>query len=320
MNYIVLDLEWNQCPLGKKFENEKLPFEIIEIGAVKLNDKLKEVGRFHKVIKPKVYKDIHFKTRQVINLTMKDLRQGVPFTIAAREFLKWCGKEYIFCIWGSLDITELRRNLNYYDMDKLVDGPVKYYDLQKLFSILYEDGKERSNLKAAVEFLKLPERIEYHSAINDAIYTAKVMAAMDFYKVSGYYSVDCYRIPKNKESEINITFDSYSKYISKGYTNREEMMKEKDTVSTVCYKCGKRCRKKIRWFAGNNKTYYSLANCNEHGFLKGKIRVKQNDAGLYYIIKTLKLVDEDGAMTVREKQAIMRRRRREKRYKAHLEN
>ena len=30
MNYIVLDLEWNQSPLGKEFENKRLPFEIIE--------------------------------------------------------------------------------------------------------------------------------------------------------------------------------------------------------------------------------------------------------------------------------------------------
>ena len=31
MNYIVFDLEWNQCPYGKGQENERIPFEIIEI-------------------------------------------------------------------------------------------------------------------------------------------------------------------------------------------------------------------------------------------------------------------------------------------------
>ena len=39
MNYIVFDLEWNQSPGGKKWSNSRLPFEIIEIGAVKLNEK-----------------------------------------------------------------------------------------------------------------------------------------------------------------------------------------------------------------------------------------------------------------------------------------
>ena len=39
MNYIVFDLEWNQNPSGKKTRNDRLPFEIIEIGAVKVNSK-----------------------------------------------------------------------------------------------------------------------------------------------------------------------------------------------------------------------------------------------------------------------------------------
>ena len=33
MDYVIFDLEWNQCPYGKEKENPKLPFEIIEIGA-----------------------------------------------------------------------------------------------------------------------------------------------------------------------------------------------------------------------------------------------------------------------------------------------
>ena len=36
MNYIVVDFEWNQTSYGKGSENRKIPFEIIEIGAVKL--------------------------------------------------------------------------------------------------------------------------------------------------------------------------------------------------------------------------------------------------------------------------------------------
>ena len=39
MNYIVFDLEWNQNPDGRRHPDSRLPFEIIEIGAVKLNEK-----------------------------------------------------------------------------------------------------------------------------------------------------------------------------------------------------------------------------------------------------------------------------------------
>lgn len=46
MNYIVFDLEWNQSPGGKKYSNSRLPFEIIEIGAVKMNEQREVVDIF----------------------------------------------------------------------------------------------------------------------------------------------------------------------------------------------------------------------------------------------------------------------------------
>lgn len=46
MNYVVVDFEWNQACYGKGSENRKIPFEIIEIGAVKLDENLKEIDRF----------------------------------------------------------------------------------------------------------------------------------------------------------------------------------------------------------------------------------------------------------------------------------
>ena len=54
MNYIVFDLEWNQNPSGKKTRNDRLPFEIIEIGAVKVNSKKEITDHFHRLIKPQV--------------------------------------------------------------------------------------------------------------------------------------------------------------------------------------------------------------------------------------------------------------------------
>ena len=36
-NYIVFDLEWNQSPEGKENSVESMPFEIIEVGAVKMD-------------------------------------------------------------------------------------------------------------------------------------------------------------------------------------------------------------------------------------------------------------------------------------------
>ena len=39
MNYIVLDLEWNQSNTGDEEEAKQIPFEIIDFGAIKLNNR-----------------------------------------------------------------------------------------------------------------------------------------------------------------------------------------------------------------------------------------------------------------------------------------
>ena len=55
MNYIVFDLEWNQGIAGKReSSHEEIPFEIIEIGAIKLDKRKNIIGQFQKIIKPSV--------------------------------------------------------------------------------------------------------------------------------------------------------------------------------------------------------------------------------------------------------------------------
>ena len=108
MNYIVFDLEWNQSPGGKRWSNSRLPFEIIEIGAVKLNEKKEIVDSFQRLVKPQVYNWIHDSIHEVIHMNYKDLQTGTPFPQAVTEFLDWCGEEYIFFTWGIQDVMELK--------------------------------------------------------------------------------------------------------------------------------------------------------------------------------------------------------------------
>ena len=126
MNYIVFDLEWNQSPGGKRWSNSQLPFEIIEIGAVKLNEKKEIVDSFQRLIKPKVYNWIHSSIHDVIHVDYKDLQNGLPFWQAALEFFEWCGEEFLFFTWGNQDVMELQRNMKFYKLLDRLPGPVKY--------------------------------------------------------------------------------------------------------------------------------------------------------------------------------------------------
>ena len=135
---------------------------------------------------------------------MKELEQARRFQEVIRDFFEWCGDDYIMCTWGSMDLTELQRNISYFKLENPMKKPLFYYDVQKLFSLLYEDGKERSSLKNAVEYLGIEEDIPFHRAFDDTLYTARIMQKMDMDSVKPFVSVDYFRLPDKKEEEIYI--------------------------------------------------------------------------------------------------------------------
>ena len=79
MNYVVIDLEWNQSNTGEEPEIKEIPFEIIDIGAIKLNNEKKMIDEFNQLVKPTVYQHMHKITSKLIHLHMKDLQKGRPF-------------------------------------------------------------------------------------------------------------------------------------------------------------------------------------------------------------------------------------------------
>ena len=64
MSYIVLDLEWNQAMSSNASVFNRLPIhlsgEIIQIGAVKLNEDMTPGEEFKIDVKPVYFKRMHF--------------------------------------------------------------------------------------------------------------------------------------------------------------------------------------------------------------------------------------------------------------------
>ncbi len=314
VNYIVFDLEWNQCPYGKGHENKKLPFEIIEIGAVKLNNDREIVDTFHRMIRPKVYKKLHYRTREIVNLTSKDLQNGTPFPIAVKEFLTWSGGDSVFCTWGSVDLTELQRNMKFYGELHMLKGPFHYYDVQKLFAVEFETMKSRRSLEYGADYLHLEKNKTFHRALSDAWYTAEIFQKIDINVVLAYDSIDSYQNPKLKTEEIHMVYNGYSKYISREFPTKEVAMMDAEVKASYCCLCGRNSRKKIRWFSASSKNYYCMAVCPVHGYMKGKIRMKHNDDGGLYVVKTIKVSNERELEMIRAKKNELREKRRKKRH------
>lgn len=313
MNYIVFDLEWNQSAEGKECSVEHMPFEIIEIGAVKLNSQMKQVSEFHRLVQPKAYKEMHFKISEVTHMDMEELcKKGQPFPVVMEDFLNWCGEdEYVFCTWGSMDLTELQRNMTYHGMEIPFPRPLLYYDVQKLYSLEYSDGKSRISLDHAVEQLELNQERPFHRALDDAVYTGRTLRMIHMETYGIYRSIDYYRLPE-RGSSYKLKFPEYSKYISGEFDCKEEILKDKEISDIICVKCSRMLRKKIRWFSSGQRYYLCLATCPEHGMMKGKIRMKKSEDGRVFAVKTVKPVDEEGAEAVFQKKEEARIRRAEK--------
>lgn len=304
MNYIVMDLEWNQGDAGFEEGKEELLFEIVEIGAVKLDQSGIMAGEFSELVKPAVYHHMHQMTGKLIHLRMRELEKGRPFVQVAEGFLEWCGKEpYQFCTWGGMDLTELQRNMKFHHMEALSDGPIAFLDVQKLFSIAYEDGKSRRALESAVDFLRLEKDVPFHRALSDAFYTAKILGRIleEKSEVLKNLSYDVFHLPADKKSELKIQFDTYLKYISREFGSKSEAFTDREVVSSRCYLCHRNLRKKENWFTPNGKNYYCLAYCEKHGYLKGKIRLRKSEDGGLYVVKTTKLISEAEADSIKER-------------------
>lgn len=307
--YIIFDLEWNQSPHGKEDSIETLPFEIIELGAVKLDWQGHQLGEFHRLIRPQVYTEMHFMISEVTHMNIKELNDhGEDFKTVITDFFQWCGEEAVYCTWGSQDLTELQRNLDYYGVMNPFPQPLLYYDVQKLYGLMYEGGRKLS-LDAAVHNLGLLSGRPFHRALDDAWYTGQVLSKLDANRIAPYWSVDYYRIPADKQEEVYLTFPNYAKYVSRIFASKEAAMMDRSVTEMKCYLCQRSLRKKVRWFTPNQKIYYGLAVCPEHGYLKGKIRMKKVDETRIYVVRTLKLTSDDGAWEIRARKEDVRKKR-----------
>ena len=210
MNYIVFDLEWNQSSTGKAAEVENLPFEIIEIGAVKLDENGETLQEFSRLIRPVVYREMNQITGELVHLQMKELEKEKAFPEVIHDFLDWCGTEpFLFCTWGSLDLTELQRNMAFYHMEALSEGPIAFLDVQKLFSLAYEDGKSRKALEYAVDNRQLKKDAPFHRAIGDAVYTAEIFR--EIFHTRPYLAFQ--EKMKNASSKMQEQYEDVSKSI-----------------------------------------------------------------------------------------------------------
>lgn len=187
MNYIIFDLEWNQCGSDSEILTDPvcLPGEIIEIGAVKLDDSFQKVDELRLYIKPQYYQKLH---RRIVTLTgIRDqilAEQGLSFPEAYEKFQAFCGEEYSFMTWSTSDLPILVDNMLLHGID--VSNLPDTYDLQRIFCREIMRFSRRMSLDDALKVLN-EKGDTAHDALNDSRNTALVCNHLDLEEYGGEY-------------------------------------------------------------------------------------------------------------------------------------
>lgn len=318
MNYIVLDLEWNQSSDLAGIDIV-MPFEIIEIGAVKLDDSFHVIDEFNGYVKPSLYPKFHYKVKEMLKYDERKVSKKKGFKDVANRFFKWCGESYIFCTWGDSDLIQLQRNMTYYGMMPLYK-PLRYYNLQKIFSQSHDSPKQMFSLERAVELCNINKKDSFHHAIHDARYTAAILAEYFNLNKSLELSLDYYNNPKNKEEEVRTLYNNHYEYVTMEYNGKDEIFDCAEVRGMHCYLCDNKITKEIKWFASSNTVYYAVGKCKQHGYIFGKIKIKTTMDGSVFGIKTLSCVDESILKSIENRKEELKIKKNLKQIKRKLQS
>ena len=263
-NLIVIDLEWNTATPKAEVDPElsaKMPFEIIEIGAVKLDDRLRVTGTFHGRVRPVLYKRIQYHIARVTKRTQQSLGDGQGFETVARELFDFAGQCPVFASWGTSDPEVMISNLTFHAVKPL---PLfKGLNIQAVFSNLAEGmtrGNQRS-IEYALDFLRLDKDLPFHEALSDALYAARILEATvsaELDQQAGHTSASLLR-----------RF-LYDPFLVSQSEERIEMDKKEDPLLTLqnrsfaCPACGRPVAGE--WLIINpGKSWFAAGRCPEHG-------------------------------------------------------
>ena len=288
MQYIIMDLEWNQpisySSAAYRKDDEKLIFEMIQIGAVKLDENLEVIDTFTQLIRPIYYVKLHPRIKRITHISQEELEEAPPFSEALTRFADFCGQDYALITWGCDDVSVLEQNKRFFHCGiELSD----IYDMQRVYGELIGNTKERQGLQAAMAHFEIDpdEEKPFHNALNDAWYTAMVLR----------------RLPDPAKVLQYPLKPKLLQHSARGREMRTEL-RLRGSIGAVlscsaakqppCPICGKKLNVPEGYVRLGPDRFMALADCPQHGLVFSTIEKKTIEEGKQTLIRTTSLSDE----------------------------
>ena len=280
MNYIVLDMEWNQpwpgSPSAKKVLPVAIRGEIIQIGAVRVTEDQAVTDEFQILIKPKFYRHLNRRVSKLTGIKESRLREeGVPFPEAMEAFRSWCGEDIVFLTWGVDDIGILRENLQLFELE--TGWTDKWYNAQMIFNAQTDGSTAQKALKTAMEIFGIEATRPAHDALGDAYHTALICARLNLKKGQAEYDAAL----KSHENGFHGAElpGCIGRKVYHDFADKRAALSAMSGEENLCPICGGRMLGS-RWFAQPGHRYMDLATCPEHGKFLIRVRLSQQEDGL----------------------------------------
>ena len=280
MDYIVLDMEWNQpwpgSPSAKKVLPVAIRGEIIQIGAVRVTESGDVADEFQVMIKPKYYRRLNRRVSKLTGIKESRLRdEGISFVDAMEQFRFWCGEDVIFLTWGFDDIGILRENLRLFNLPEY--WTERWYNAQMIFNAQTDGSTAQKALKTAMEMFGIEATRPAHDALGDAYHTALICAKLDLQRGTEEYA----QALKSHENGFHGAElpGCIARKVFYDFADKKAALSAMAGEENSCPICGKRMLGS-RWFAQPGHRYMDLATCPEHGKFLIRVRLSQQPNNL----------------------------------------
>ena len=181
MNYIFIDFEMHPIDKIHKEQRKIAYTEIIEFGAVILNDKFEEFAEFKSYVHPLYSAEVLPQYTRLTHITSAMVHKAESFPVVLEKFADWCfqaGDDFKVYAWSENDLAQLKSEMRLKEIpvegkyEKIVTS---WYDFQKEYCDLIKLSKPIS-LSTALEILGEDFSGAIHDALWDARNTARLFA------------------------------------------------------------------------------------------------------------------------------------------------
>lgn len=209
--HIVLDLEMNPVSQENKAIYEELKQEVIEIGAVKLNENFEIIDTFDCFVKPEFNYQVTPYITKLTGIKSSSTMKAETFKYALDNFVSWIGDDTSTRIysWSDNDLIQIKNECEFKNI-MFPDNMKKWIDFQKVFPRLMNlaDDRKHMPLREAIKYFDIKfDAKKIHNALYDAEITSELLVPI----LNGEYKqqVKCvYDFTHDTDKDMNTLGDT----------------------------------------------------------------------------------------------------------------